>query len=337
METIILSADNPHNIEICAESIASGDLVAIPTETVYGLAANACDASAVSKIFQTKGRQPDNPLIVHIAEPAQVERFVSDIPETFKTLSEKFWPGPLTLIMKSNGSIPDNVTAGLTTVAIRMPNHPATLALIHKSNCPIAAPSANLSGSPSPTRAIHVKHDLDGKIPYILDGGDCHVGLESTVLDISEYPPRILRPGGVTHDELTVLLGTVAIENDSTSAIDKPRSPGMKYRHYAPKAPMFALAGAPDATACYIKSQIDTDPRAAALMFDDYAIDHTHVVTFGAHHDLCVQAANLFDALRQLDALSPSQIFAQMPPATGLGYAITNRIKKASGNHIIEC
>jgi len=337
METIILDAKIPQNITSCAETIASGGLVAIPTETVYGLGANALDEKAVTKIFRTKGREPDNPLIVHIADPSQVKSLVKKIPENFKILAENFWPGSLTLIMKNNGSIPDNVTAGLDTIAVRMPNHPAALALIRKSGCPIAAPSANLSGSPSPTKAIHVKNDLNGKIPYILDGGDCTVGLESTVLDISEKTPRILRPGGITHDKLTSILGVVEIENITTAGIDKPRSPGMKYRHYAPDAPMFAVIGAPDITAEYIKNHLDANDNSAALMFSDYAVCHPNVVTFGASTDLAAQATSLFDALRKLNFINPSQIFAQVPPPIGLGLAISNRIIKASGNNLIEC
>ena len=336
MNTVILSSDNKQNITICAEAIAGGELVAIPTETVYGLGANALNEKAVAKIFITKGREPDNPLIVHIAELSQVENLVSEIPETFYTLAEKFWPGPLTIIMKSNGIVPDNVTAGLETIAIRMPNHPATLALIRTSGCPLAAPSANLSGSPSPTKAIHVRNDIDGRIPYILDGGDCEVGLESTVLDISEATPRILRPGGITHDQLTALLGTVEIETSTGDETYKPRSPGMKYRHYAPGAPMTAITGPADMTAEYIKKQMDLSEGIAALMFDDYAPAHPNVVTFGASDDLSAQAANLFDALRKLDKLDSSQIFAQVPSPEGLGLAIANRIIKASGNNVIE-
>ncbi|MCL2391512.1 MAG: L-threonylcarbamoyladenylate synthase [Oscillospiraceae bacterium] len=332
METIILNANDPESISRCADVIRSGGLVAIPTETVYGLGANALDENAVAGIFATKGRQPDNPLIVHVASVDDVKPLVSFIPEVFETLANKFWPGPLTLIMKKSDLVPSNVTAGGHTVAIRIPEHSAALSLIRASGCPIAAPSANPSGQPSPTKAIHVKSDLDGVIPYILDGGDCRVGLESTVLDISEDVPRILRPGGVTSDELAALLG--AIEIDGTLSTDAPRSPGMKYRHYAPNAPVTVVLGAPDTTADYIRENMCAD--FAALMFDDYAFNHPNVVTYGDSTDYVAQAAHLFDALRKLDDMNSTAIFAQAPHENGLGRAVANRIKKAAGNNIVD-
>lgn len=332
METIILDAGKPENITLCAKTINEGGLVAIPTETVYGLAANAMDEKTVANIFTTKGRQPDNPLIIHIATLGDIKSLVTFIPDIFEKLTAAFWPGPLTLVMKKNDSIPSNVTAGLDTVAIRMPNHPAALALIRESGCPIAAPSANLSGSPSPTKAIHVKNDIGGRIPYILDGGSCKVGLESTVLDITEPTAQILRPGGVTHGELVALLGHVEINTGVST--DVPRSPGMKYRHYAPKSPVIAIQGPPCATAAYIKNKIGE--KTAALMFDDYAISHPNTVTFGPSEDYATQAAKLFDALRKLDSLNCAAIYAQIPSENGLGLAVSNRIKKAAANNVIE-
>ena len=373
METIVLDANEQKNIDFCADVIRNGDLVAFPTETVYGLGANALDEKSVSKIFTIKGRPQDNPLIVHVASIKEVKPLVIDIPYVFELLARKYWPGPLTLIMKKSDIIPDNVTAGLKTVAIRMPAHPAALSLIQAFGSPIAAPSANPSGRPSPTKASHVLHDISGKIPYILDGGDCEVGIESTVLDISESIPKILRPGFVTYEELKELLGCVdsagtlkaveavnaetikiaeaeniktkEVENSKTKEAENeetakkaeetgtPKSPGMKYRHYAPKTPLTAVIGPSKQTAEYIASKISDD--VAALMFDDYAIDHPNIISFGNSKDYAAQASHLFDALRKADNLNASSIYAQIPQEEGLGLAVANRIKKAAGSSLI--
>jgi len=331
METIILDANNSEHITLCAQAIKNGELVAIPTETVYGLAANALDETAVANIFSTKGRQADNPLIVHICSVLDVTALVSSVSPFFEPLAKKFWPGPLTMVMRKSSEIPDNVSAGLDSVALRMPNHPAALALIKASGCPIAAPSANLSGSPSPTKAIHVKNDIDGKIPFILDGGSCEVGLESTVLDLSCEVPAILRPGGITIEEIRSVVGDVLVADEKSTG--KPRSPGMKYRHYAPKTPLVAIAGSAKVTAEYIRDNIDIN--TVAIMFDDYSFEHSNVILYGNSYDHTAQAANLFDALRQADSMGVLKIFIQMPNADGIGLAVTNRIKKASGNNIV--
>ena len=331
MSTIILDANIKENIELCAKEIIKGEIVAMPTETVYGLAANALDEAAVSKIFLTKGRQRDNPLIVHVSSARDVEGLVSDIPDCFYPLVENFWPGPLTLILKHNNLLPKVVTAGLDSVAIRMPNHKAALELIELSGCPLAAPSANISGSPSPTKAVHVRDDFDGKIKYILDGGDCTVGLESTVLDISQAVPKILRPGGVTFAKLVKVLGGVDVEN--LEDVQSPRSPGMKYRHYAPMAPLIALSGAPEESVRYIREHLDDN--TGALMFDDFAVVHQNVISYGRYDDHETQGVNLFDALRRFDDMAVTQIYAQLPSEVGLGFAIANRIKKAAGNKIV--
>jgi len=332
VDTIILDAREQKNIELCADVIKSGDLVAIPTETVYGLGANALDEKSVAKIFEIKGRPEDNPLIVHIASIDEVKPLVKNIPGVFQRLADKYWPGPLTLIMKKSSIIPDNVTAGLDTVAIRMPVHPAALALIRTFGGPVAAPSANPSGKPSPTKASHVLNDIGGKIRYILDGGDCEVGIESTVLDISGETPKILRPGRVTYDELKSVLGKV--ETPGTGEVEKPASPGMKYRHYAPKAPLTAVIGSPEKTAKYIKENMDYD--AAALMFDDHALSNPKIVTFGNSDDYSAQASRLFDALREVDKMGASVIYAQVPKEEGLGTAVANRIKKAAGSSFVN-
>ncbi|MCL2426795.1 MAG: L-threonylcarbamoyladenylate synthase [Oscillospiraceae bacterium] len=338
VKTKILSSKDSENIRACADIIKSGGLVAIPTETVYGLGANALDARAVASIFVTKGRESDNPLIAHIADADDVKSLVSEIPEVFEALANKFWPGPLTLVMKKNDTIPYNVTAGLDTVAIRMPNHKVALELIKTCGCPVAAPSANPSGKPSPTKAEHVLYDLDGKISYILDGGECCVGVESTVLDISGETPQILRPGGVTFDELKAILPNVKIYMQSETEELKPRSPGMKYRHYAPKAPMTAILGKPEKTAEYIKSCLCNckGNKSAALMFSDYAFDHPNVITFGSSDNYEMQANRLYDALRMFDDMDITEIYAQVPDEQGLGHAIANRMKKAAGDRAVD-
>jgi L-threonylcarbamoyladenylate synthase len=341
VETVLLDANELNNIMLCADVLKNGGVVAFPTETVYGLGANALDESAVSKIFTTKGRQEDNPLIVHIASPDDVHTLVCIIPEVFWVLTKTFWPGALTLVMKKSKNVPDNVTAGLDTVAIRMPEHPAALALIRAFGSPIAAPSANPSGKPSPTKATHVRSDLNGKIPYILDGGPCKVGVESTVLDISGETPRILRPGSVTYDDIKDALGDEKIEIDKSSmkSTTIPMSPGMKYRHYAPKAPITAIIGSPDKTAKYISDRMEhtdnTDGKIAALMFDEYAGTHPNVLTFGKSEDYTTQAARLFDALREFDKMDITSIYSQVPYENDLGTAIANRIKKAAGDNIV--
>ena len=332
METVILDAKKSDNIKLCADIIKNGGVISFPTETVYGLGADALNEKAVDGIFSIKGRQKDNPLIIHIASLNEINPLIKEIPKTFKPLAEKFWPGPLTLIMKKSHIVPSNVTAGLDTVAIRIPEHPAALALIRAVGRPVAAPSANPSGRPSPTKASHVKSDINGKIQYILDGGDCKLGLESTVLDISDDIPRILRPGYVTYDEIKELLNLSKVTNEQKTT-EAPKSPGVKYRHYSPKTPLTAVLGAPEKTAEYISAHANN--QSAALMFDDYAISHPNIIRLGHSEDFETQASNLFDALRKADSLGASAIFAQVPAEDGLGLAVANRLKKAAGNNII--
>jgi len=338
METIILDASDDKNIEICVGVMKSGGVIAFPTETVYGLGAGALNTQSVAKIFDVKGRPADNPIIVHVASADDVKQLVYDVPDVFERLVNRFWPGPLTLIMKKTDSVPYNVTAGLETVAVRMPEHPVALSLIKAFGSPIAAPSANPSGKPSPTKARHVMNDLAGKIPFILDGGDCKMGIESTVLDISAGTPKILRPGSITYEELKDILGSV--ENNITSGTsdiindDKPKSPGMKYRHYAPKALLTAVCGSPDKTAQYITARVNDE--TAGLMFDDYAAEHLNVITYGHSKNYSAQASNLFEAIRKTDELKVSLVYVQVPNENGLGFAIADRIKKAAGDNIIE-
>ena len=246
METALLNGTKKEDIAKAAVLLKAGGLVAIPTETVYGLAANALDGSAVKRIFEAKGRPQDNPLIVHIASLDTLPKLVASVPDEALALADQFWPGPLTIILPKASCIPDEVSAGLETVAVRFPSHPVARAIIEASGLPLAAPSANTSGRPSPTKAEHVLHDLRGKIEAVVDGGDCGVGLESTVVSLAGNRPRLLRPGGVTHEQLEETLGPVEIDPAVTHAVQKNAvvsSPGMKYKHYSPKARVVILKG----------------------------------------------------------------------------------------------
>ena len=237
MKTLLLT---PAEAEKAASILRSGGLVALPTETVYGLGASALEEEAVKRIFEVKGRPQDNPLIIHVAGPEALSEWCEAVPESAYVLAERFWPGPLTLVLRCRKTgrpyIPDRVTAGLDTVAVRCPDHPATLEVIRLAGVPVAAPSANLSGKPSTTTALHCLHDLEGKVEAILDGGPCRVGLESTILDLTVTPPRVLRPGGVTLEQLREILGEVELDRGLVLPGETPKAPGMKYRHYAPSA-----------------------------------------------------------------------------------------------------
>ena len=326
-------------IEEAARIIRRGGTVAIPTETVYGLGANGLDGEAVRKIFEAKGRPQDNPLILHVADESWIERYCKDVPPETYELTKRFWPGPLTIILKRRSIVPDITTAGLPTVGMRYPDHPITNALIRAAGVPIAAPSANISGRPSTTSFEHVLKDMDGKIDAIIDGGDCAVGLESTIIDLTVKPPRLLRPGGVTLEQLKEVLGEVEVDKAVSSLLgngEKPKAPGMKYRHYAPKAPVTVVCGSPEKSAQYILKQDLNDK--GVLCFDEYAhlFDRERTLSFGSSTDLKAQAERLFDALRAFDELDVREIFAQCPTEEGLGLAIANRLKKAAGFRIVD-
>lgn len=337
-------------LDHATEILRSGGLVAFPTETVYGLGANALDEKAVKNIYKAKGRPSDNPLIVHIAETNVLGDLVTTVPAAAQRLMDAFWPGPLTLVFPKSDRIPSVITAGLDTVAIRMPSHPIALALIKKAGVPVAAPSANSSGRPSPTLAKHVIEDLSGKVDVIIDGGNSKVGLESTVLDITSVPPVILRPGGVTLEQLRQILGNVgvdpAIVSGHTSATP-PRSPGMKYRHYAPKAALLIIQGQND----QVVSEIS---RRAALYINEgtvtgiLATDETKALYESSIHISCrvlslgsrlkpeSLAANLFKCLREFDEKAVDVILSEMPESDGIGLAVANRLTKAAGGNIIK-
>lgn len=323
-----------------AELLRAGEVVGIPTETVYGLAANALDPDAVRSIFAAKGRPQDNPLIVHIADIPQIYDIAAEVPESALRLAEAFWPGPLTMILPKRERIPMVTSGGLSTVGIRLPSHPLAREIIRAAGVPLAAPSANLSGRPSTTTAQHVLEDLSGKIAAVVEGGACSVGVESTVVSLCGSVPRLLRPGGISLEQLRSVLGEVEVDRALHEKIDdteKVSAPGMKYRHYAPKAPVTVVLGTPDASADYIAARAES--TTGVLCFDDCAGRFAHcgaVFTFGASQDVPEQAREVFDALRRFDETDCTEIFAQCPPSDGIGLAVSNRIQKAAGFHIID-
>ena len=327
-------------ISAAAKILRGGGLVGIPTETVYGLAANGLDEKAVKRIFEAKGRPQDNPLILTIPGQQWLPRYCKDIPPLAYVLARKFWPGPLTMILKCRTDVvPSVITAGLDTVAMRCPNHPVTLAIIREAGIPVAAPSANTSGRPSCTTAQDVLEDMDGKIEGVVDGGPCTVGVESTILDLTCDPPRLLRPGGLPLEALEQLIGPIAVDKAVVSPLqagEQPKAPGMKYRHYAPKAPVTVFTGAPEASAREISRR--AGPTTGIICFDEFAhlFPTQEVHTLGPSNDKLAQAQRVFDALRTFDNSDVTEILAQCPDSRGLGLAVGNRLKKAAGFHVVE-
>ncbi len=340
METKLLIVDtiNPQedSVNAAANILKNGGLVAIPTETVYGLAANALDADAVAAIFAAKGRPQDNPLIVHIAEFEELTPLVTEVPEKARLLARAFWPGPLTIILKRSPLVPTVVSAGLDTVAVRMPSHPVARAIIKAAGVPLAAPSANLSGSPSPTCAQHVLEDMNGRIPLVIDGGSCSVGVESTVVSLVGDTPALLRPGGVSAEQLAQVIGGVTIDQGVLHKMDDTRkvsSPGMKYKHYSPKANVIILDGNSDTYCNYVNQYAD----AFALCFEEDIPKLTvPYVSYGAERDDASQAHRLFYSLRELDRLGAKTVYARTPRKDGVGLAVYNRLLRAAGFQIIS-
>ena len=336
MNTEALTA---RDVDRAAAILRAGGLVGIPTETVYGLGANGLDPDAVAHIFQAKGRPQDNPLILHIPSADHLERYCEKIPDRAYALAEAYWPGPLTMILWRKPIVPDVVTAGLDTVGMRCPSHPVCRAILEAADVPVAAPSGNTSGRPSPTTAAHMWEDMDGKIDAIVDGGPCSVGVESTIVDLTETPPRLLRPGGITLEQLENVLGEVAVDPAVTrlmGAGERPRAPGMKYRHYAPRAPVTVVAGAPQKSAAYIAAHAGRED--GVICFDEFAplFGGQEVEKLGPAADKGEQARHIFDALRAFDHTRVKAIWAQCPDPSGLGLAITNRLNKAAGFHVVQ-
>ena len=337
MNTLLL---RPEEAERAAAILRGGGLVAIPTETVYGLGASALDEDAVKRIFEVKGRPQDNPLIIHVAGPEALAEWCEDVPEAAYTLTRRFWPGPLTLVLRCRKRgvphIPDRVTAGLDTVAVRCPDHPVTLEVIRLAGVPVAAPSANLSGKPSTTTAQHCVHDLSGKVEAILDGGPCRVGLESTILDLTVTPPRVLRPGGVTLEQLRELLGEVELDPGLVKPGETPKAPGMKYRHYAPRAQVTLVrCAAPEAFIRYAGSIPDEGTAVLCWTGEEGQFPGKRVLAYGRGDAPETLAANVFAALRQLDAPEIRRILVRCPEESGVGLAVVNRLKKAAGGKIL--
>jgi len=321
-----------------------GGLVAFPTETVYGLGANALDGGAVAGIFEAKGRPPDNPLIVHVASQEVVGSLVKWVPSAARDLMEAFWPGPLTIILPAGERVPARVTAGLDTVAVRMPAHPVALGLIRAAGVPVAAPSANTSGRPSPTTAHHVLEDLDGRIDMIMDGGPAGVGVESTVLDLTAPVPLVLRPGGVTPEDLRKILGAVEVDPAVRLGFKegRPRSPGMKYKHYAPRAPLLVVEGSREAAAAKIielaREHRSKGRRVGILAYGD-SVDFSavgEVILAGYRAKPETVAAKLYAALRRFDEMEVDLILAEGLEDRGVGMAVMNRLRKAAGGRIVR-
>ena len=335
MDTRILKPTQ-EGIQLACEIISAGDVVAIPTETVYGLFADATKADACANIFKAKDRPQDNPLIVHISDYEMWQDTVAEIPEDAMKLAEAFWPGPLTIILKKKDIIPDEVTAGMDTVGIRMPSHPVVLEIISKTRLPLAGPSANRSGRPSPTDAQTVYNDMDGRIPLVLDGGECNIGVESTVVSLAGDRPILFRPGFITKAQMEdVLHKEVILSKGITEELakdEKVLSPGLKHKHYAPKAEVTIINGEFEK----YRQLVETE-NATALCFDEYADKiNAKTVCYGSEKDSATQAVKLFHALRQLDEIGAGKVYAMMPSTEGVGLAVYNRLLRAAGFRVVN-
>lgn len=338
METTLLPVTQA-SVQEAARLLRAGQVVAIPTETVYGLAASALDGGAVAKIFAAKGRPQDNPLISHIASLDMMELIVKAVTPDAEKLAAAFWPGPLTMILPRGERVADAVCAGLDTASVRWPSHPAAQAVIRAAGVPLAAPSANLSGSPSPTTAADVWDDMQGRIPLILDGGSCRVGVESTVISLAGETPVLLRPGYITQEQLEAALGKPVALSDAVlhklKEGERAASPGMKYKHYAPKAEIVIVKGDLAAYRAYVEAH-----RAKGGFCLCFAGEEAQLpgpcVAYGAAGDDASQAAALFSALRELDARGAKKAYARCPRQTGVGLAVYNRLLRAAAFRVVE-
>ncbi len=339
MNTQYLLAGAPQTPRIAADIIKNGGLVAIPTETVYGLGADGLNEAAVARIFEAKGRPQDNPLILHIAGADQIEQFAHHIPQAAYDLAEKFWPGPLTIILPARDFIPKRTTGGLDTVGLRCPDCQVTREIIRLSGVPIAAPSANISGKPSTTTAEHVCHDHDGRIDAIVDGGPCRVGVESTIVDLTERRPRLLRPGGIGPEALLEVLGDLVVDKAVTAQIDMDevvKAPGMKYKHYAPQSEVVIVGGSREKAASYIRAHFTPGDRVLCFQEELPLYAGCNPLSYGQEADVNTLSAGLFAALRELDDPKIHQVYARCPVGGGVAYAVQNRLKKAAAFHIVD-
>ena len=347
MKTEVIKIDqnnmDTEALERAAAIIRDGGLVAFPTETVYGLGADALSAEASKKIYAAKGRPSDNPLIVHVAEFSDMEKIAQEMPEEAKKLADAFWPGPLTMIVRKNDKVPYETTGGMDTVAVRMPNHPVALELIRRSGGYIAAPSANTSGKPSPTLAEHVAFDMDGRIPMILDGGPVGIGIESTIVDLTEDIPMILRPGYITPKMLEKVIGEVKMDPGiiASDSLQKPKAPGMKYKHYAPKADLILVDGEEEKVVAKINALTKEAVllgKKVGIIGTDETIDRypeVEVVSIGARSDEDAIAKHLYKLLRDFDEKEVDIIYSESFATPRIGQAIMNRLLKAAGHQVI--
>ncbi len=327
-----------NEIEEIAGFIKNGEAVAIPTETVYGIAADCFNEAAVEKIFKAKGRPSDNPLIVHIEEFSQIYSLVKEVPESVKRLTEKYWPGPLTVILPKKSTVSDRVSGNLPTVAVRMPSHPVARAIIKAAGVPLAAPSANISGFPSPTSAEYVIDDMYGRLPAIVDGGDCDFGIESTVVSLAVDPPVLLRPGSVTYEQLTEILGEVELHNAILNPLkenENAASPGMKYKHYSPSARLLVVKGELDEFISFINRYPSFADYALCFEGEENEIPLPSV-TFGTADDPFSQAKRLFDSFRELDEKGAKKVLVRAPSENGVGLGVCNRLYRAAGFNIMN-
>ena len=339
METLFLSANAPGTAETAASIICSGGLVAIPTETVYGLGANGLNEAAVAKIFIAKGRPQDNPLILHIADASEMEKLCHSIPESAYRLAEKFWPGPLTMVLPARDIVPKCTTGGLPTVAVRCPDNAITRQIIRAAGVPLAAPSANISGKPSTTTAEHVLHDHDGRIDAIVDDGACRVGVESTIVDLTEERPRLLRPGGITPEQLVEVLGDLVVDKAVTAQVSHDavvKAPGMKYKHYAPECQIIIVSGSREAASRYIHAHFEEGDRVLCFEEELQLYADCDPLAYGQEAKVETLSAGLFAALRQLDESGIAHVYARCPQGGGVAYAVQNRLNKAAGFHIVN-
>ena len=339
MNTLLLSAADTNTPGIAAEIIMNGGLVAIPTETVYGLGANGLNPDAVAKIFEAKGRPQDNPLILHVADAGEIEKFCCDIPQAAYDLAKAFWPGPLTMVLPAKDTVPKRTTAGLSTVGVRCPDCAVTREIIRLAGVPIAAPSANISGKPSTTTAQHVLHDHDGRIDAIVDGGSCRVGVDSTIVDLTEERPRLLRPGGIGPEQLTAVLGDLIVDKAVTAQIDKDavvKAPGMKYKHYAPASEVVIVSGSREKAAAYIRAHFESGDRVLCFEEELALYEGCSPLSYGQESHVETLSAGLFAALRILDDPAIHKVYARCPVGGGVAYAVQNRLKKAAAFHIID-
>lgn len=334
-ETKVLKADE-QSIKLAGELIRNGEIVGIPTETVYGLGGNALDKGSSKKIFEAKGRPSDNPLIVHITEIDDVYQLVTDFPYLAKKCAEKFWPGPLTMVLPKSDIVPYETSGGLETVGVRMPSDKTARAIIKASGVPVAAPSANLSGSPSPTEAVHVYEDMKGRIPLIIDGKNSSVGVESTVISFENNAIRILRPGFVSAEDLTEITPNVIIDDGVIHMLSKDavvKSPGMKYRHYSPKAEVIIVEGELSSYENFIRNNAQMSDYCMIFSVDEIDVENP-VIYYGKDSE--EQAVKLFSALRKLDELGVKRAYARCPSKKGVGLAVYNRLLRAAGFQVIK-